>query len=97
LRRECPRSDGAGTRRRQRGKQGNPIPGQGGAEAGVMTSKKKKRVDFSVRPRAAKESLPPDADQWVRGGPGADAVTPRQREETGPQKRLTLNLPAALH
>jgi len=52
-----------------------------------MTGKKKK-VDFSVRPRAAKEELPATAEQWVRGGEGADA---------GPQKRLTLNLPASLH
>jgi hypothetical protein len=48
---------------------------------------KKKEVDFSVRPRAVKEDLPPTADQWVRGG-AADA---------GPQKRLTLNLPDDLH
>jgi len=41
-----------------------------------------------VRPRAAKEELPADADSWVRGGEGAAA---------GPQKRLTLNLPAGLH
>ncbi len=45
---------------------------------------KKKTVDFSVRPRAAKEELPALPDQWVRG-------------EGGPQKRLTLNLPAPLH
>jgi hypothetical protein len=53
-----------------------------------MTIKKKKKVDFSVRPRAAKEPLPETPDQWVRAGKGADA---------GPHKRLTLNLPAALH
>src|SRR5689334_21290323 len=58
---------------------------------------KKKRVDFSVRPRTAKESLPPDPEQWVRGGEGADAAPPKPRAETGPQKRLTLNLPAGLH
>jgi ParG len=53
-----------------------------------MTAKsKKKKVDFSVRPRAAKEQLPANADEWVREGQGA----------VGPQKRLTLNLPAALH
>ena len=35
-----------------------------------MTSKtkNKKRVDFSVRPRPAREALPADADQWVREG-----------------------------
>jgi hypothetical protein len=49
---------------------------------------KKKKVDFSVRPRAAKEELPATVEQWVRGGEGADA---------GPYKRLTLNLPAGLH
>src|SRR5262249_41835711 len=59
------------------------------AEAGVMTGKnKKKKVDFSVRPRAVKEDLPPSPEQWVREGKGADA---------GPHKRLTLNLPAGLH
>jgi ParG len=52
-----------------------------------MTGKKKK-VDFSVRPRAAKEELPSTPDQWVREGKAADA---------GPQKRLTLNLPVELH
>ena len=60
-----------------------------------MTSRtKKKRVDFSVRPRA-KEALPQDPDAWVREGQGAQAQPPK--EQTGPQKRLTLNLPAAMH
>jgi len=36
-----------------------------------MTGKKKK-VDFSVRPRAAKETLPANADQWVRDGKGPE-------------------------
>jgi ParG len=55
-----------------------------------MTNKaKKKKVDFSVRPRAAKQELPANADQWVREGQGA--------APEGPQKRLTLNLPADLH
>ena len=53
-----------------------------------MTGKKKK-VDFSVRPRAAKETLPADPEQWVRDGQGA--------ADAGPQKRLTLNLPTGLH
>jgi hypothetical protein len=61
-----------------------------------MTGKKKK-VDFSVRPRMANENLPPDADQWVRGGQGAEAEPPKPQPETGPQKRLTLNLPAETH
>jgi hypothetical protein len=61
-----------------------------------MTGKKKK-VDFSVRPRTAKENLPPDADQWVRGGQGAEAAPAKAEVETEPQKRLTLNLPADLH
>jgi hypothetical protein len=52
-----------------------------------MTNKKKK-VDFSVRPRAAKEPLPPTPDEWVREGKGGPPV---------PQKRLTLDLPAELH
>ena len=52
-----------------------------------MTNKKK-QVEFSVRPRAAKDELPADPEQWVREGQGPD---------TGPQKRLTLNLPADLH
>jgi hypothetical protein len=54
-----------------------------------MTGKKKK-VDFSVRPRAAKEPLPPTPEQWVKEGQGADG-----RPEN--EKRLTLNLPADLH
>jgi hypothetical protein len=55
-----------------------------------MTPKtKKKKVDFSVRPRAAKDELPPDADSWVRGEQGAAA------EE--PMKRLTHNLPTRIH
>ena len=49
---------------------------------------KKKQIDFSVRPRAAKEELPPSAEAWVRGG---------KKPEEGPHKRLTLNLPAELH
>ena len=55
-----------------------------------MTGKKKekKQVDFSVRPRAAKEELPASADAWVQGG---------EKPEGGPQKRLTLNLPTGLH
>lgn len=48
---------------------------------------KKKQLDFTVRPRAAKEELPPDADAWVKG----------DKPPEGPQKRLTLNLPAGLH
>ena len=60
-----------------------------------MTSRtKKKRVDFSVRPRA-KESLPPNPDAWVREGQGAEAKPPK--EQLGPQKRLTLNLPVEMH
>ena len=59
-----------------------------------MTGKKKK-VDFSVRPRAAKEGLPATPDQWVRGEQAADAGP--KTTDTGPQKRLTLNLPADLH
>jgi hypothetical protein len=49
----------------------------------------KKRVDFSVRPRAIEKELPADADKWVREG--------RAPVEEGSQKRLTLNLPAGLH
>jgi hypothetical protein len=52
-----------------------------------MTGKKKK-VDFSVRPRGVKDELPPSPEQWVRDGKGPDS---------GPQKRLTLNIPAGLH
>ncbi|HJT79507.1 MAG TPA: plasmid partition protein ParG [Gemmataceae bacterium] len=62
-----------------------------------MTGKKKKKVDFSVRPRAAKDNLPPDPDQWVRGSAAAEAAPPTPRPDTGLQKRLTLNLPAGLH
>jgi hypothetical protein len=53
-----------------------------------MTGRNKKQVDFSVRPRAVKQQLPTDPEQWVREG---------QAAETGPLKRLTLNLPAGLH
>jgi hypothetical protein len=61
-----------------------------------MTSKtKKKKVDFSVRPRAAREALPADADQWVREGRGPEG--PPQQVVQGKQKRLTLNLPAVMH
>ena len=57
---------------------------------------KKKKVEFTVRPRAATEELPPDPDQWVREGKGAE--TPSSKPvDAGPHKRLTLNLPAALH
>jgi hypothetical protein len=51
---------------------------------------KKKTVDFRVRPRAAKEELPPTPEQWVKEGEGADG-------RPGKEKRLTLNLPANLH
>jgi hypothetical protein len=47
-------------------------------------SGKKKDLKFTVRPRPAKDELPPDASDWVRGGGGQE-------------KRLTLNLPADLH
>jgi hypothetical protein len=63
-------------------------------EAGRMKGKKK-HLDFTVRPRAAKEELPPDADSWVRGEKGAAEVLPKR--PTVKQKRLTLNLPAELH
>jgi hypothetical protein len=56
---------------------------------------KKKRVDFSVRPRTVKEELPSNADQWVREGKGANEKP--QKVDEGPQKRLTLNLPTELH
>src|SRR4051794_8490187 len=59
-----------------------------------MTSKpKKKQIDFSVRPRA-KNELPATADEWVRDGNEPEKPT---KQEEGPQKRLTLNLPAELH
>jgi hypothetical protein len=60
-----------------------------------MTRKpKKKQIDFSVRPRAGKKDLPATADEWVRDG--KEPEKPNKQEE-GPQKRLTLNLPAELH
>jgi ParG len=52
-----------------------------------MTGKKKK-VDFSVRPKAFTEALPATPEEWVQEGKG---------DPVGPQKRLTLNLPAGLH
>jgi hypothetical protein len=48
----------------------------------------KKEVDFSVKPRAAKEALPSNPAQWVTKG------TPAESEN---HKRLTLNLPAEMH
>lgn len=51
-------------------------------------SGKKKKVDFSVRPRSGKVDLPANPDDWVRAG---------MEPDVGPQKRLTLNLPAGLH
>jgi hypothetical protein len=62
-----------------------------------MTIKKKKKVDFSVRPRAVQEQLPQEPEQWVQGGQVAKTAAPKPPIDTGPQKRLTLNLPAALH
>ena len=60
-----------------------------------MTSKpKKKQIDFSVRPRANKKELPATADEWVRDGNEPEKPA---RQEEGPQKRLTLNLPAEMH
>jgi hypothetical protein len=54
-----------------------------------MTGKgNKKKVDFSVRPRAAKDELPATPEEWVRAG---------KEPDPGPQKRLTLNLPTPLH
>jgi hypothetical protein len=61
-----------------------------------MTSKtKKKRIDFSVRPRANKNNLPATSDEWVQGR--KDPEQPDQPQEAPPQKRLTLNLPVGLH
>jgi hypothetical protein len=60
-----------------------------------MTSKsKKKQIDFSVRPRANKQKLPPTADEWVQDGNESEKPT---KHEEGPQKRLTLNVPTVLH
>ena len=63
-----------------------------------MTGKNKKKVDFSVRPRPAKEGLPPSPDDWVRGGTEPE-IEPQKGKgaDAGPLKRLTLNLPADLH
>jgi hypothetical protein len=59
-------------------------------------SGKKKKVDFGVRPRAAKKGLPPDAEQGAGRG-RATPPPPKTQPEMRPQKRLTLNLPAGLH
>ena len=61
---------------------------------------KKKQVDFSVRPRKEKETLPADPEQWVREGQEADSrpqKRPTPNLPEGPQKRLTLNLPVKMH
>jgi ParG len=55
---------------------------------------KKKQVDFSVRPRKEKETLPADPEKWVREGQGAETA---RGADGGREKRLTLNLPAGLH
>ena len=58
-----------------------------------MTSKtKKKRVDFSVRPRKEAAAGPGRLGAGRAGGGGQAA----QRTD-GPAERLTLNLPAAMH
>jgi hypothetical protein len=60
-----------------------------------MTGKgKKKSVDFIVRPKPAKENLPPTLEQWVEEGKAADARPEKEKEK---EKRLTLNLPPDLH
>jgi ParG len=60
-----------------------------------MNSKsKKKQIDFSVRPRANKKELPATADEWVQD---ANEQPKPVKQEEGPQKRLTLNLPTKLH
>ncbi len=57
---------------------------------------KKKKLDFTVRPRSAQAELPPDAETWVRGET-PQAVSQKEDGPQVPQKRLTLNLPADLH
>jgi hypothetical protein len=60
-----------------------------------MTGKpKKKKIDFAVRPRPKKDDLPLSPEQWVREGAGTEKPP---EPDPGPQKRLTLNLPADLH
>jgi hypothetical protein len=60
-----------------------------------MTSKsKKKQIDFSVRPRSNKQALPATADEWVQDANEAEKPT---KQEEGPQKRLTLNVPTEMH
>jgi len=60
----------------------------------MTTKPKKKQIDFSVRPRANKDRLPATADEWVQDGKEQEKPT---KQEEGPQKRLTLNLPAEMH
>jgi hypothetical protein len=60
-----------------------------------MTARKKK-VDFTIRPKADADTLPKDPDQWVNGVKTADKAPP-QPVDAGPHKRLTLNLPTSLH
>jgi hypothetical protein len=57
---------------------------------------KKKKLDFTVKPRTAKEALPADPDGWVHGESGPSAPR-KQKDPAVPQKRLTLNLPAEMH
>ncbi len=61
-------------------------------------SGKKKKVDFMVRPKANKEQLSVTADQWVREGKSAETTPPEPAKiDKDNEKRLTLNLPTALH
>ena len=55
----------------------------------MKTKGKKKQLDFTVKPRAGKEALPPAAEQWIKEGQGTTADLP--------MKRLTHNIPADLH
>ncbi len=60
----------------------------------VMTGKtKKKKVDFSVRPRPSREALPADAGPVGAGREGGGGCMRRPQG----RKRLTLNLPAGMH
>lgn len=62
-----------------------------------MKSKNEKKVDFSVRPRPAKDELPSNSEEWVKRGKGPESDPQKKMADAEPQKRLTLNIPANLH
>lgn len=56
-----------------------------------MTGKgKKKKVDFTVRPKPTREDLPPTSDQWIEEGKAADAG-PEKPDDIRPEKPVDVH------